>query len=427
MFNPKSIAVIGASHEKEKVGRIIYDNLSSNSKLKVYPVNVKGGEIDGKKVYENVKDINEEVELAIVVVPATVVPVVLDEVGLAEIKYCIIISAGFGEAGNIKLEKEIEDISEHYGIKILGPNCMGVINPYLEMNASFFERLPGKGNIAFLSQSGAIGSAILDTGMKLSGFVSLGNMLNTDFSDWIEYFSRDKNTEVIMMYIEDVKNGEKFFEACKRCSKKLVVLKSGKSKKGQESAKSHTAALASDYNIYQGIFEQLGVVEVDNIYELIRTSRVLSLYSFIGQKACIVGNAGGLNVLASDYSEKYQIELPRLPKEVKQRLNEILPKEWSKHNPIDIIGDARADRYMKTLEILDQKEFFDFFIVILTPQQMTQPMETAEVISKLKKPVFAVYCGGKGLGESVDYLRNNDIIVFSELENLFKILGRIRL
>ncbi|MBU0957295.1 MAG: CoA-binding protein [Nanoarchaeota archaeon] len=455
IFNPKSVAVIGASHEKEKVGRLIYDNLIGNSKLKIYPVNVKGGKINGERVYSSVSEIEDEVDVGIIVVPAKVVPVVLEEVGEKGIKNAVIVSAGFGEVGNKKLEEELERVAEKYGIKIVGPNCMGVINPYSEMNASFFKKIPPKGKVAFLSQSGAIGSSILDKDISLSGFVSLGNMLNSGFDDWIDYFSKDDNTNTLMLYIEDVKDGEKFFESVKKCDKNIVALKSGKSLKGMEAAKSHTAALASDYNVYKGIFEQLGIVEVDNIYDLTRAARVLSIHpNLTGKKACIVGNAGGLGVLASDYAEKYKIDLPNLPEDVKKKLNEVMPKQWSKHNPIDIIGDAKAERYMKAMEVLDlngclqnsskknfgQSEFktaptrrdggensdwFDFFIIILTPQQMTQPMETAKVISKLKKPVFAVYSGGEGLGDSVDYLRKKDVVVFSELENLFRVLGRI--
>ena len=427
IFEAKSFAVIGASHEELKVGHVIFNNLIEKG-IKAYPINPNSQEVLGIKCFKNIKDVNEKVDCAIIAIKAEFVPNALKECGEKKIKNVVVISAGFSEAGNIDLENEMIEICKKYNINLLGPNSLGFINPITNTNASFFATLPKKGKIAFLSQSGAIGTAVLDMDIGFSGFVSLGNSNILDFSDFIEYFSNDKNTEVITLYIESIKKdkGKRFMEACKKCKKPIIAIKAGKSDFGKRAASSHTAALASTEGVYEGIFKQCGIIEVDSMKQMFQAAEVLVKYKAIGKNACIVTNAGGPGVLVSDYCYKYGLNLPDLPDNVIKKLNNILPIGWSKNNPVDILGDAKSLEYYKTLKTLENEKFFDFFIVILTPQYMTEPEKTAEVLNgSLKKPVIACFLGGEKVDAAIVRLNDEDVLVFKELKEMVEVLGKI--
>ncbi|MDD5193052.1 MAG: CoA-binding protein [Candidatus Nanoarchaeia archaeon] len=425
IFNSKSFAVIGAAREHDKVGHVIFKNLLSKG-IKTFPVNPKANEILGYKCYKNVSEINEKIDCVIIAIKHEFVPAVLEESGIKGIKNAVIISAGFSETGDTKLENDISKICDKYKMDLIGPNTLGYINPYLSINASFFEGMPEKGKIAFLSQSGAIGTAILDMKIPLSGFVSLGNMTNMDFSEFIDYFSKDKNTEVIALYMESLNKGKgkRFIESCRKSKKPIVVLKAGKTELGKKVASTHTAALASEEGIYEGIFKQLKLIEVDSIKQLFLVSKILAENKNIGKKACIITNAGGLGVLSSDYCIKNNIEIPILPEKIKNRLNTFLHSGWSKGNPVDVLGDAKAEVYERTIKELQNEKFFDFFIVLLTPQYMTEPEKTAEAILKIKsKTVFACFMGG----EKVEKARKNlseKIIIFDDVKDMAEVLGK---
>ena len=425
VFEAKSFAVVGVSREEDKVGHVIFKNLISRG-IKAFPINPNAECILGKQCYKSLLEA-EKVECAIIAVPAKIVPQILNEMIKKGIKNAVIISAGFSEAGNEKLNEEIKKISEKGKINILGPNTLGFINPYDNINATFYDGMPEKGKIAFLSQSGAIGAAILDRGYKLSGFVSLGNSLLTNFSDFIEYFSNDKNTEVIALYLESLNEnkGKRFIEACKKCKKPIIALKAGKTQTGNRAANSHTAALASEEGIYEGIFKQCKIIEADSIRELFQIAELYISIKKPGKKACIVTNAGGPGVLCSDYCIKNGIELPELPEKVKNELTKILPGGWSKNNPVDILGDAKAELYLQAIRILEKENFFDFFIVLLTPQYMTEPYKTAEVIINTKaKPAVACFIGGEKVKLSFNHLKDK-ICVFGELKDMCEVLGKI--
>jgi len=424
IFEAKSFAVVGASREEYKVGHVIFRNLISKG-IKAIPVNPNADSILGVKCYKSLLDI-DKVECIIIAVPAKFVPSVLKDMAKKGFKNAVIISSGFLEVGNEKLNDEIRKIACDNKINLIGPNTMGFINPYNNVNTSFSDGMPDKGNIAFISQSGAIGAAVLDRRIKLSGFVSIGNSLIVDFSHFIEYFSNDKNTHVIVLYIESLgeNRGKKFIEACKKCKKPIIALKSGKSSLGSKAASSHTAALASEVGIYEGIFKQCGIIEVDSIKELFQVADIYSRIRNPGKKVCIITNAGGPGVLCSDYCIRYGIEIPELPDRVKNDLNKIIPIGWSNNNPVDILGDAKAELYSQTIKILEKENFFDFFIILLTPQYMTEPYKTAEVVLGIeRKPVVACFMGGDKVQMSINHLKDK-IPVFDELKEMVIALGK---
>lgn len=427
IIEANSFAVIGASKDETKVGHVIFKNLISNG-IKTYPININAESILGYKSYKSVLELKEDIDCVIISIPAKGIKKVLNDIIKKKIKNIIIISSGFSENGNEKLSDEVKEICLKNKINLLGPNTLGYINPYKNTNASFSDIMPEKGHIAFLSQSGAIGAAILDKKVFLSGFVSLGNSLLSDFSDFINYYSSDKNTEVIVLYIESLKTGEgkSFIDACRNCKKPIIALKSGKTEKGAIAASSHTAALASPEGVYEGIFKQCGIIETSSIRELFNVAETLVKIKKPGKKALIVTNAGGPGVLVTDSLLKNNIEIAEIPENIKKRLNNVLPLGWSKNNPIDILGDAKADRYEKTIQILNEEKFYDFIIVLMTPQQMTEPEKTTDSILsiKLNKPIIFCMIGGIKVYWAIEKIKNK-VPVFNEIEDMAKTLGKI--
>ncbi len=431
-FNAKKIAVIGASRDKNKVGNVVFRKLLESG-LKIFPVNPSTEQILGQKSFPDVLSIPFPVDMAIIIIPSKLVPQVLEQCGKKKIKNVIIISAGFSESGKQgeKLEIKVKEIAENYKIRILGPNVLGILNPYKNLNASFFNELPRKGNIGIISQSGAVGTSLLDKSLQLnlgiSGFVSLGNQSDIDFISTLEYFGDDRNTEVIIIYIESLKpeKGQKFVELAKKISKKkkIIAIKSGKTEQGRKAAKTHTSSLSSSAKIYSGIFKQSGIIETNSLTEMLMLARIISKYKKLGKKAGIITNAGGLGVLSVDYCTKAGIELPAIPEKTLTYLDNFLPKGNSRTNPLDILGDALADRYEKTLRILSSSNLFDFFIIIISPQEMTQPLETAKIIASRGKPIFSCFQGGKSFIKAKRFLEEHNIIYFSDISSV-KLLGK---
>ncbi len=426
MFDPKTIALVGASRYEGKVGHILLKNLKKSGK-KIFPVNPNAHKILGLKTYKSILDIKEKVDLAIIVIPAKFVLRILDLCGVKGIKKVMVISAGFSETGNEELEDEVQTRAKMHGIKLIGPNCMGFINTEKDLNASFFEGMPEKGKVAFISQSGALGSAMLDWAIQrnigLSYFFSIGNMADIDFADIIDFLQKDKKTKLIVLYMESLKDGRNFFEATKRSKKPIAVIKAGTSKAGSKAAASHTGALAGSDKIYSGVFKQAGVVRMDKIEDLLNVSKCVHMGKIPnGKKLLILTNAGGPGVLAADSCEKYNVLLPKVSKEISNRLNKILPHNWSKNNPIDIVGDADPIRFKKTFDIV-KKSSYDMFLVLLTPQAMTEPMGTSKEVvkfSKNNKPVFSCFMGGDKIKWAVNYLEKNKIPNFQEPEEACK-------
>jgi len=433
-FKPKSIAVIGASPKKGKIGNDIFNNLKT-SKLKIIPVNVNGGFIGKDKVYKKIADYSGKIDLALIVIPAKFVPQALSECGEKKIKSAIIISAGFGEMGNKDLDNEILQISKKYKIKILGPNCLGLINMENGLNASFYKGNIKKGSISFVSQSGAIGVAILDKSLSenigFSKFISIGNMANTGFSDYIEYLSLDKETKVICLYIEGINDGEKFVKSVKKCKKPIIVLKAGVGEKAAKAISSHTGSLAGNMKIYESIFRQYGIISANNLYEMFMLAKHLSNNPLPKSKnVCIVTNAGGLGVLSSDACETSGLEITSISLSAQKKLDKILPSHWSKGNPVDVLGDALAQRYDLALKALSNENFYDILLFILTPQSNTEVEKSCQALIDFKKrnpdkAVFSCIVGGLRVQKAIELLKKSDIINFDEPYFFAKALAKL--
>jgi len=420
-YNPKRIAVVGASREETKVGHIIFKNLLKSGK-EVYPVNPNAESILNVPCKASLSSIKEKIDLVIICVKSQLIPDIIEEMKKKKIKSAIIISSGFSEVGNKDLEKEVYNKIKKYNIRIIGPNCLGLINPYSKLNASFFDDTPKEGNIALISQSGALGVAMLDMiiekGIGLSKFISIGNAIDMSFDEIISSLNRDDKTKIITLYMESLKDGKKFMQAVSKAKKPVVVLKAGKSESGKKAASSHTAALAIEDKIYDGAFKQCGVVRVETLRELFNISKMAEL-KLKGNKCLIITNAGGPGVMASDCFEKNGLMLIKIKDKLINELNGVLPLGWSKNNPIDIIGDATPDRYETTLKIVSKyKKDFDFIFLILTPQAMTYPEKVAEVITKFKDiKIITCFMGGNKVKEAKKILENNKNINFEEPED----------
>jgi len=435
-IGPKTIAVIGASQNKDKLGYQVLKNLLTY-KGKIFPVNPKKGRILGLKVYPSVLDIKEKIDLGIICVRSTIVSSVVQECGEKGIKGLIIISAGFSEIGQKgeKLEKEILHIAQKYNIRIIGPNCLGVLYPPKNLNASFAPLLPPEGHIAFISQSGALMDGIIDRStekdLSFSVMISYGNGCDLDISDFITLASGDKHTKVICVYFEGIKYGRKFYNTLTQVSKTkpILYLKGGKSPLGQKTALTHTASLGSDFKILEGVLKQAGVASCSSLEEMFTLSKgFISSRKLRGKRIAIISNAGGGAVLASDYCFQQELVLPPLSKQIIAKLNysEFVHPAWSKRNPIDLVGDASPQSYRIALrEVLKCKKF-DGVLVILTRQTMTKPFEIAKIIAeeykKHKKPVVCSFIGGKPIEKAEKYLEKKGIPNFREISYAVKFL-----
>lgn len=437
IFNPKTIAVIGASDKKGGVGFALFKNLiNSNYKGVVYPVNIKRDYVQNVKAYASVKDIPGKIDLAIIAVPAAAVPQILVECGQAYIEGAVIISAGFkevGEAGE-KLSEQILEAAKKYKIKVIGPNCLGFIKPSLHLNASFADKMALPGNIAFISQSGALCTAILDWSIKnnvgFSHFVSIGEMIDVSFHDLIDYFAQDKKTSSILIYMESLANARRFMSAARACvrTKPIILLKAGKSEAGAKAAKSHTGSLAGNDVVFNAAFERSGIIRVETVIDLFHSAKTLAMQPRPrGNRAAIITNAGGPGVLAVDTLMALNGRLADLSKNTIDKLNKFLPPAWSHNNPIDILGDADSERYGLALSACLADDNIDAILVVLTPQAMTNPASVArEVVlicdknNKNKKTVLASWMGGDSVAEGRKILEDGNIPIYRAPEEAIK-------
>jgi acetyltransferase len=395
IFNPKSIALIGASDEEGSVGYILMKNLTEQGyEGKVYPVNIRKTEILGLKAYQTVEQIPEPVDLAIIATPAKTVPDIVEQCGKAGIIGIIIISAGFKEIGpeGKALEDKILELKRKYNLRIVGPNCLGIIRPSIQLNATFTSKMPKLGNIAFISQSGALGAAILDWAVHenigFSNFVSVGSMIDVDFGDLIDYFGTDPKTRSILMYIEGIKEARKFMSAARHFArtKPIIVVKAGKFGESAKAAASHTGALTGEDMIYDAAFKRAGIVRVEEIADLFNCAEVLGLQPLPqGPNLAIITNAGGPGVMAADALLAKGGKLAKLSQETMEYLNNILPPYWSRGNPIDILGDAKAERYKAVVEACLNDDNVDGLLIIYTAQAVVEAAEVAKCIVDLLK------------------------------------------
>lgn len=442
LFNPKNVAVIGASASPEKIGYAIVDNMiKSGFKGKIFPINPKEKEILGLPCHPNIGKLEGQVDLAVISVPAKFCVQVARECGEAGVKGAIVITAGFKEIGGegLKLERELQEVGKHYNMRLVGPNCVGLMDTHAPLNASFATGFPDKGNISFISQSGAMVIAILDwsfqTGLGFSRFISLGNKSDLSEIDFIECCTADPNTKVILLYAEDVADGEKFVRVCTEASKvkPIVILKSGTSTAGAQAASSHTGALAGSNRAYDTAFRQSGILRADNMSELFDLGHAFSTQPLpSGNRVAIITNSGGPAIIATDAIEKSGLKMARFDKATVDQLHENLPAESNIYNPIDVLGDARVDRFKFALKMVYEDENVDSVIVILSPTAVAEPEETARAVLEFKKkypdkPLFAVYMGGKTLVQGKEILLKAEVPTFTFPESAVTALeGMVR-
>jgi acetyltransferase len=403
---------------------------------KVYPVNINKADILGFKAYPAIGQVPDPVDLAVIATPAPTVPDVLEECGKTGIMGVIIISAGFKEIGaeGRALEERIDEIRKRYGMRIIGPNCLGIIRPSLRLNATFISKMPKPGNIAFISQSGALGSAILDWAMHenigFSNFVSLGSMTDVDFGDLIDYFGTDPKTRSILMYIEGITDARKFMSASRHFArtKPIIVVKAGKFTESAKAAASHTGSLTGEDLVYDKAFKRAGMVRVDEIADLFNCAEVLGKQPLPkGPNLAIVTNAGGPGVMATDALIAQGGTLAKLSPKTMEKLNGLLPHFWSRGNPIDILGDARADRYRAVLEACLDDENVDGIIIIFTAQAVAEPLEVAKSIVDLvksrgyqNKTILTSFMGYGAVEEANRYFSQNSIPTYSTPEQAIR-------
>ncbi len=429
MFNPSTIAVIGASEKEGSVGRTVFENLLLATDRKVFPVNPSKETVLGVPAFKSVRDIGQHLDLAVLAVPATSVPSVVEECGQTGTEGMVIISAGFKEIGGEgqRLEEQIAEIRRKYGMRIIGPNCLGFIRPALNLNATFINAMPQSGKIAFISHSGALGSAILDWAMDaqigFSMFVSVGSMLDVDFGDLIDYLGDDPETRSIIIYMEGVGHAKKFMSAARGFArtKPIIVLKPGKFLEGAKAALSHTGAMTGDDQVYDAAFKRVGVVRVEGINDLFNCAAVLdSEHLPAGSRVVIITNAGGPGAITTDWLIAHGGSLAKLTDESIAELNTFLPKYWSHGNPVDVLGDADVDRYIKSLAVCLQDKNVDGVLLIYTPQGQVKPSELAEAVALsaqgAPKPIITTFMGGNAVAQARQLFINVNIPTYDTPE-----------
>ncbi len=437
IFNPKTVAIIGASDVEGSVGYAIVKNFTQSGYTgKVYFVNIRKPEILGVKTYPSVDQIPDTIDLAMIATPAKTVPSVMEECGKAQVKGVIIVSAGFKEIGpeGRALELKLLEVAKKYGVRVIGPNCIGVLRPRINLNATFLDKMPKPGNVAFLSQSGALGSAILDWAIHenigFSNFVSVGSMLDVDFGDLIDYFGSDPKTKSILMYVEGITEARKFMSAARHFArtKPIIVVKSGKFSESAQAAASHTGSLSGEDGIYDAAFKRAGVVRVNEIADLFNAAEVLGTQPLPqGPRLAIITNAGGPGVMATDSLIAQGGKLAKLDKKSIDSLNAVLPPFWSHGNPIDVLGDAKADRYKAALEAALNDGNVDGILIIFTQQAVSESVEIAKNIVELvrnqpyqNKTILTSFMGFGAVQEANSILNANNIPTYSTPEQAIK-------
>ena len=430
IFRPRNVAVVGASEKAGTIGNALMRNLiNSDFAGNVLPVNPNYQSIHGHECYRSVSTLEKGVDLAIIATPIHSVVDIVSECVEQRIGAAVIISAGGKEVGKQgrEIEEKIQRIAYPGGLRIVGPNCMGIIHPGANLNASFASEMPLIGNLAFVSQSGAICSAILDLAFKerigFSHFVSIGSMLDVDFGDMIDYLGNDSSAKSILLYIENLTNFRKFMSAARSVSriKPIVVLKSGRSPAGAKAAASHTGAMAGEDAVYDAAFKRAGIVRVDTIEELFDCAELMAKQPRpCGPRLAILTNGGGPGVMATDTLARYGQEPASLDHQTLQAFDAFLPTFWSRGNPIDILGDASAERFGRSLEVCLKSKNLDGVLVILAPQAVTDPFAVAEALAAAMKerryPVFACWMGGKSIAKAVDVLNDAGIPTYDTPE-----------
>jgi acetyltransferase len=428
VFSPSSVVVIGASDKSKSVGMKVFQNLlRENFHGKIYAVNPKHESVQGQICFSSVKEIKDPIDLAVIAAPAKAVPQIIRECGQQHIHAAIVLSSGFsetGKAGKILETAMLAEAKKHQ-VHIIGPNCLGVMRPSQNLNATFDNNFALPGSIALVSQSGALSAGILDWSMnKKIGFstiVSLGNSASIDFGDILDYLALDPKTKSILLYIEGIKNPRHFMSALRSAArlKPVIVIKAGKNSAGSRAALSHTGALIGSDDVFDVVLRRAGAVRVLKIEDLFSASEILSIQKKIkGNRLAIITNGGGAGVMAADRAAELKIELAPLTDEMTNELNKILPSQWSHQNPIDIIGDATPDRYHSTLEICKKNKDIDAILTILVPVAMSNPIKVAKEVINAKndKVILACWLGEKSVKSSWKLFAKNNVPYFDTPE-----------
>jgi len=432
LFTPESIALYGASDRTDSVGGVVFKNLlSSGFKGRIYAINPKRDEVQGERAYSSLEDIEETVDLAVVATPAPSIPGIVEACGERGVKMMLILSAGFRETGaeGRRLEDRVTRLVRRYGIRLMGPNCLGLIRPEIGLNITFGNNNAKPGNLAFVSQSGAICTAILDWAEKndigFSAVVSTGIAADLDFGDYLDYLVTDPCTKAILLYIEGINNSRRFMSSLRAAArvKPVIALKVGRHAAGAEASMSHTGALVGSDETFSAALSRSGVLRVDTIGQLFAAAKTLSSahYRVASERLVIITNGGGPGVMAADRATDQGIELSTLSSETMAALDKVLPDVWSHNNPVDIIGDAPPERYQQAVDICLEDPGVDGAIVILTPQAMTRPTEVAEAViksaQKSSKPIMTSWMGGAQVEEARRLFNNARVPDFRTLEN----------
>jgi acetyltransferase len=432
LFTPRSVALFGASDRTDSVGGVVFKNLlSSGFTGKIYGINPKRETVQGEKAWASLDDIEEIVDLAVVATPAKTIPSIVEACGERGIRMMMILSAGFREIGpeGRRLEDRVTDLVRRYGIRMMGPNCLGLIRPDIGLNITFGNNMARPGSLALVSQSGAICTAILDWAesneIGFSAVVSTGIGADLDFGDYLDYLAADPNTQAILLYIEGIKDARRFMSSVRAAAraKPVIALKVGRHAAGAEASMSHTGALVGSDRTFSAALSRSGVLRVETVSQLFAAAKALSTprYRSASERLVIITNGGGPGVMAADRATDQGIELSTLGAETIAALDNVLPSVWSRNNPVDIIGDAPPDRYKETLDLCLADPGVDGAVVILTPQAMTRPTEVAEAVvaaaKNSKKPVISSWMGGGQVAAAREIFNNAHVPDFHTLEN----------
>lgn len=437
IIEPKSVAIVGATDVRGKVGEAVTRNaLTSGYHGRIYLINPNRDTIFGRKSYPSIKDIDEKIDLVEVIVPAERVIEVIDEAARKGAKGAIVVSAGFAEVGNKNLQDELVKVGRENNVRIIGPNCFGIINTEINLDLTFTFTRALKGSISFISQSGAMCCGVLDYASQqevgFSKFINLGNKCDVDEADILAYLMKDQQTNVIAMYIEEVKEGRKLIEVARLVTKKkpVVAIKSGVSEAGSRAAMSHTGSMAGSDEVIRGAFKQARIIRVDDVEELLDIVVAFS-YQLVmkGRNVAIVSNAGGLGVMVADWCSKFGLNIPAFSKELKEKLYTYLPRIASCNNPVDMTGSADYDYYSKVLEVISNEESIDGIICIYVSQGIVTSDGPAravvEISKKSKKPILAFWMGGVSIIEGLRILKEGKIPSYSSPARVARVMSAL--
>ncbi len=429
IFEPRSVAIVGASENPDKLGSVVLKNfIDGGFSGKVFPVNPKYGKILGKQCHPSVLSIKESIDTVIIATPAQTAPQIAGECAKKGVKGIVLLSGGFSEVGNFELENQVKAICEKSGIALVGPNCLGVLNPHRRVDSIFmpfykFER-PPPGSIAFVTQSGGVGSTIVDLaasyGIGISKFVSYGNAAVLSEADYLEYLSRDKATKTIILYIEGAKDGRRLFEALKKTNSKkpVVVLKAGRGKKAGEAARSHTGNISGSYLAYHAAFRQAKVIEAESLEELFDFVKAFNQTPPKGRRVGVITNGGGIGVLTADAIEKEGLELAVLENKTMKAAKKILPIYGNPGNPLDLIADAEVDKYEKSIEAFMQDANVDIIIIDVLFQVPPIDERLLKVLIRAsddrRKPIAVVAMGGSYTERQRKMLESNGVPTYCD-------------